>query len=123
MSTEPRTWWIDTDCTTGSIEDDNFKMDCGNVFESDPQREDWDIVHVIEHSAYRALEQKLAVAVEAGLRLANRVQGYAEGGNICNYLYDADLNGRYDISLSDVVDLTREALTLINPDAQKASEP
>jgi len=56
MSTEPREFWIcDLKSPHGLTVLDNYPASMQEII----------VVHVIEHSAYRALEQKLAVAVEA----------------------------------------------------------
>jgi hypothetical protein len=105
MSTTNRYYWVPENMLYATA---------GDCLDARP--DDGAAALVVSDVAYRELEQKLAVAVEAGLRLANRVQDYAEGGCIEAYSYEENLKGEKDICLADVVDLAQEALALIKPE-------
>lgn len=101
MSTKPREFYINvTEHSWGYSKD----------YWSRWQRKSHDIVHVIEHSAYKSLKKKLAVAVEA-------LEKYAHADcHSCAIEY-----GATKIDAPDFDNETaQEALALIKPDAQKA---
>lgn len=90
MSTEPREFYVNVTEHSWGYSDDYW---------SRSQKETHDIVRVIEHSAYQALEQKLAVAVEA---LENIGASCPE-----RYIHRK---------------MAAQALALIKPDAKKAGD-
>lgn len=70
MSTKPREFWLEI-----FLQDDSENMVEANCYHRKPKH--WPKkphglqVHVIEHSAYQDLEQKLALAVEALEQISN----------------------------------------------------
>lgn len=115
MSTEPRECCI---FWNGLKSRGEWQVGCD--WENGPKDSITIAVPFIEHSAYRALEQKLAVAVRALEQYKDfEITRVIEGG-----LYSPKLGSFKMEKLSEHTwNPAKEALEQINADARKASEP
>lgn len=80
---KPREFWIDPDETNTIEETDGQYYPCGSCFNYNPKRSDWNIIHVIEKSAYASLKARHEKLLEALKEISKEFgTDYADGNTI-----------------------------------------